>query len=63
MEFFVIILYSFKSLTTFIKQPVLDVFWGGLDPSLITPGLLMTSINYSSVYTLLKYNLISLENG
>ena len=48
MEFFVIIVYSFKvivysfkSLTIFIENSVLDVL-GVLDPPLIKSGLLMT---------------------
>ena len=41
MEFFVIIVYSFKRLTFFIENSVLDIL-GVLDPPLLTSDLLMT---------------------
>ena len=61
MEFCVIIVYSFKPLTIFIENSVLDalVF---LDPPLIKSGLLMAS-NKLVFYRLLKYKIISPENG
>ena len=61
MEFFVIIVYSFKRLTIFIENSLLDVL-RVLDPPLITSGLLMTS-NQLIFCRLLKYKIISLENG
>ena len=42
MEFFVIIVYSLKSLTVFTENSVLNIF-GVLDAPLITSGLSMTS--------------------
>ena len=42
MEFFVIIVYSLKSLTVFIENSVLNIL-GVLDAPLITSGLSMTS--------------------
>ena len=42
MKFFVKIIYSFKLLTIFIDNSVLDVV-GVLDLPLIMPGLLITS--------------------
>ena len=48
-------------LTVFIENTVLDVL-GVLDPPLITSGLLMASNNLIFC-RLLKYKIISLENG
>ena len=42
MEFFLIIVYSLKSLTVFIENSVLNIL-GVLDTPLITSGLSMTS--------------------
>ena len=61
MEFFVITVYSFKCLTIFIENSLLDVL-RVLDPPLITSGLLTTS-NKLIFCRLLKYKIISLENG
>ena len=55
MEFFVIIVYSFKPFTVFIENSVLDVL-GVLDPPLITSGRLMTS-NKLIFCRLLKYKI------
>ena len=61
MGFFVIIVYNFRSLSFLIQNSVLDVL-EVLDLPLITSGLLMTS-NKQIFCGLLKYNIISLENG
>ena len=61
MEFFVIIGYSFKPLTIFIENSVLQVV-GVLDPPLITTGLLVVS-NKLIFCRLLKYKIIFFQNG
>ena len=61
MGLFAIIVYSLKPLTIFMEKSVLDVV-GILDPSLIKSALLMMS-NMLIFCRLLKYKIISLENG
>ena len=61
MEFFVLIVYSFKPLTIFIQNSALDIAWV-LDSPLITSGLSITS-NKLIFCRLLKYKIIPLENG
>ena len=61
MEFFVIIVSSFKPLSVFAEKTVLDVL-KALDPPLIRSDLLMTSNNL--IFSrLLKYKITYLENG
>ena len=61
IEFFMIIVYSFKPLTVFIENSVLDV-WGVLYLPLIVSRLLIT-LNKLIFCRLLKHKIIPLENG
>ena len=61
IDFFVIIVYSYKPVTTFIENSALDDL-GLLDPPLITSSLLMTS-NKLIFCRVSTYKIIPLENG
>ena len=61
MDAFAVIVHGFKLLTLSIKNSVLDNM-GVLDLPLIMPGLFTTS-DKLIFHRLIKYKIISLENG